>query len=745
MIQYLIVSKDRVLGIVLAMILPVFLCAQGKSLVVKKLNEAITVDGVLNEDIWNADHRCAKDFWQYFPTDTMLSTMHTEIKMAYDNTNLYIGIICEGTGDDYVANTLKRDYRAGGNDNITLMFDTFNDGTNCVIFGTNHLGVQREGLISDGGQTLDGFSTSWDNKWRSESKQDGSRWTAELEIPFSILRFNAGVDKWRFNSYRFDTQSNENATWMQIPRNQWIFNLAYMGDMIWEEGLHVDGGSKVTVIPFATTGVIKDYEADTPQNLNLSAGLDAKIAVSSGLNLDLTLNPDFSQVEVDQQITNLDRFEIFFPERRQFFLENADLFGSFGTNQINPFFSRRIGVATDTRDESTVSNTIYGGARLSGKVNEKLRVGLLSMQTASDDGFQLPTYNYTVAVAQRKLWSRSNMGFIVVNKQAIGDINVDKYDENNRVIGFDFNFANKPNTWVGKTFYHQSISSSDDSQDLAHGLSIRRDTRKYLLEYSHEYVGADYEAQVGFVRRNDYLRNKATVEYRFYPENTKIGFHRLGLMADYYRKNNFGLSDHLYSAYWNANTNNNERIEMSVNHQYIYLFEDFDPSGTESTELAADTDYGFFFIEGRYNSDNRKNLGYSLRPYLGQYFNGHRYGLQGNITYRLRPYGSVSVDYALNAFDLPHLDGTRSTFLIGPKLDWSFTKDWFLSTFVQYNSQSQNTNVNTRLQWRFAPVSDFFLVYTDNYFTGSYDAQDRFLFGIKNRSIVAKVTYWLNM
>ncbi len=714
-----------------------------RSFVVKKIDEIITLDGVLDEDVW-LNHKGADGFWQYFPIDTVRSGTSTDIKMAYDDKNLYIAVKCESIGDQFIVNDLKRDYRAGGNDNITLMFDSFYDGTNCVFFGTNHLGVKREGLIVEGGQEIRNFSGAWDNAWKSKSRQDGNVWYAEFEIPFRILRFNQGAEKWRFNSYRFDTQANENSTWMRIPRNQWIFNLAYMGDMIWEEGLNVPSKKSVTLIPFATTSLAKDYEEASPTDTDAAVGFDAKLAVSSGLNLDMTVNPDFSQVEVDRQITNLDRFEIFFPERRQFFLENADLFGSFGSPQINPFFSRRIGIAKNLDDEN-ISNTIYAGARLSGKVNDKLRVGLLNMQTADDDANLLPSYNYTVAVAQRKFLSRSNIGLIWVNKQAFGEYDESFNDRFNRVIGLDFNYANEGNTQVGKLFYHRSLSTENQKGNYAHGLNARFDKRSYALIYNHELVGEGYDAQVGFVRRTNYFRMRPAAEKRFYPEGDWLSISRLTARGDIFYRPDFGKTDHTYSLVWSANSKRNERISLELNHDYIYLFDDFDPTGTSSEELAEDTDYNYWSITGAYNSDNRKDFSFRLNPYIGQYFNGNRYGIRGNLQYRWRPYGTLAINYNINWFDMPHLDGVRNTVLIGPRLDLTFSKSVFLTTFVQYNSQSENTNINTRFQWRFAPVSDFFLVYTDNYFSGTYDNQDRFLFGIRNRAIVAKVTYWLNL
>jgi len=706
-------------------------------------SETIVIDGELTESLWSMDYHSPLAFHQYFPSDSVLAEDQTEIRMAYDDDNLYISVICHSRGDAYTIPTLRRDYRAGGNDNVTLLIDPFSDGANAFMFGVNPAGVQREGLISSGGNTLDGFSTSWDNKWRAETKQYVDKWVAEMAIPFSTLRFNKENTTWRFNCYRFDMQSNERTTMVQIPRNQWIFNLGYMTDMLFERPIAASG-SRVSLIPYVAGGVTRDAEAGTDAEYTSSIGGDAKIAITSGLNLDVTINPDFSQVEVDRQVTNLSRFEIFFPERRQFFLENADLFGSFGFSNINPFFSRRVGIATDTTaDENNVQNTIYGGLRLSGKLNKDWRIGLLSMQTARETIAAQPGLNYTVAAVQRKVGSRSNIGAIMVNRQSYKASATDAIDRYNRVVGLDYNFANADNSWSGKAFVHRSSSLSSGS-DIAQGLRIEHSMPRYLITWIQEYVGADYDAQSGFVRRTDYFFINPRFRY-FIPGKGVIN--RTGIFARTVQiwKPDFGNTDGWIQLGANIEFADNSRLGFELNKRYLYLFDDFDPTGTDSQPLLAETDYHFYFFTADYRSDNRQLLFYRLRPYVGQYFDGYRYGLSGDVNYRVEPYGAIAFNFNVNRFDMNYLEESKSTVLLGPRLDLTFTKEVFLTAFLQYNSQDQNTNINTRLQWRFAPVSDFFLVYSDNYFSGNPgDPSDRFLFRLRDRSIVAKVTYWFN-
>ena len=203
------------------------------------------------------------------------------------------------------------------------------------------MGVQREGLLSNGGGQ--GVTTIWDNKWTSEVKQFEDKWIVEMAIPFKSLRFKSGVDTWRINFSRNDLKRNENSVWSPVPRNFNVASLAFTGKLKFDEPKKKTS-SNISIIPYVTAGVSQDYLTQTKEQYTYNGGLDAKIALSSSLNLDLTINPDFSQVEVDRQVTNLSRFSIFFPERRNFFIENSDLFERFGFRQIRPFFSRNIGL-----------------------------------------------------------------------------------------------------------------------------------------------------------------------------------------------------------------------------------------------------------------------------------------------------------------------------------------------------------------------------------------------------------------
>jgi len=722
------------------------------SILVKKANEKMVMDGQLDEQVWQ-DAPFATNFSQYIPYDTISALGETEIKMAFDDKNLYVAIKMYTSGRKYVINSLKRDYGFFGNDNVSLLFDTFADKTNAFMFGMNPYGVRREALITGGGRQRGSFTPSWDNKWFGDAKMYDNYWIAEMTIPFNTLRFKAGATKWRFNSYRFDTQHNEVTSWIQMPRNQIISHLGYMGEMIFEEPLKKQKRN-ISLIPYASGGIARDFEdiTETQAATTYGFGGDAKIAITSGLNLDLTINPDFSQVEVDRQVTNVGRFEIFFPERRQFFLENADLFSDFGIGSMRPFFSRRIGVAIDTATGINVQNRIIYGARLSGKINERLRVGLLNMQTASQPENDLPSFNYTVAAVEQNVFDRSSIAFIMVNKQAIGAENLGgSYESYNRVVGLEYRLASKDNRWTGKTTYQQVLSPTDDEQKFAHFTQVEFNERAYRFEWAHLLVGEGFQPEVGFVPRRDILLMSPEVGFNFFPKKGNITRHQLNF--DYREIYKLGKDDNEIitdfsfiergaEASWEMNFLNSSRLSFYSEYQDLTLLSDFDPTRVQedSIFLAAGSSYRFTDVSINYRSDNRQRFYFNVQPQYGQFYNGTRTSIRGQLTYRFQPYGLISLNANYNYLKLEAPFVPTNLWLIGPRIDLTFSKTLFLSTFVQYNNQLDNLNINARFQWRFQPASDFFIVYTDNYITDPFDQ-----FSVRNRAFVAKFTYWINL
>ena len=709
-----------------------------KSVSVKFIDNPITLDAELSEDEWK-NTEGASGFWQYFPLDSIQAKQQATIKFLFDDDNLYVGIKVNALANDFIIPSLRRDFSAGGSDNITLLFDTFNDGTNAFIFGTNPYGIKREMLLSGGGSELRGFTMAWDTKWKCKTAIKEDHYIAEMIIPLSAFKYREGETKWRFNSYQFDTQDNERNTWVNIPQNQFIFNLAYMGEMIFEKPL---GKSKtpVSIIPYVNTITAKDFENDVSQT-DLKFGGDAKFTIGNSLNLDLTINPDFSQVEVDQQVTNLTRFEISLPERRQFFIENSDLFADFGNNRdSNPFFSRRIGIAKDANG-NTIENNIIGGVRLSGKVNNNLRVGLLTMQTAEDIKNEIPTVNNSVITLQQKVFKRSNISVMFINKQATKEyIFLTDEDKYNRIIGLDYRLASEDNTWVGKYFLHKSFTQGVKDKNYSAGFSTQYFDRDFNVRLSGVYVGDNYESDLGFLRRTDIFKITPKIERTFWPIESAIQKHSFSITPIFIWKPdlNFKNSDYAVISRWQANFKNTGEFTAEMYNRFTYLFSAFDPTGTDGAiALPIDSSYKYTTVSLGYRSDKRKTLSYQIEPSIGTFFNGKKYSFEANLAWRIQPKFSGSLQVNYDKINLPDPYPDASIWLIGPKVDLTFNKSIFWSAFIQYSSQQKNIGINTRLQWRFAPLSDLFIVYNDNYFSNG--------FAPRFKSLNLKLTYWLNI
>lgn len=725
--------------LILFFLSPFFIFSQNsdKSITVKLIDKPIVINGKLDEAIWETAN-AAENFQQYFPSDSIQAKQQTQIKILYDNTTLYLGVTVYTGGNDYVIPSLKRDFRAGNNDNISFIFDTFNDGTNAFLFGINPLGVRREALISNGGSSRDGFTTSWDVKWRGETSLGDGFYIAEIAIPLSSFKFREGETKWRFNSYKFDMQENETSTFAKIPQNQLVYNLAFMGEMVFEKPL-VKSRTPLAIIPYIN-GLSKKNYIVNDLNSAYKVGGDVKVAIGNSLNLDITINPDFSNVEVDNVVTNLTRFEVSLPERRQFFIDNNDLFGNFGSSWgENPFFSRRIGLAKN-KDGETIENKIIGGMRLSGKISNDLRLGLLSIQTEEDLENEIASNNNTVFSLQKKIFSRSNIGFFFVNRETFKDYDfISKEEKYNRVFGVDYNLASADNKWVGKFFLHHSISPEVSELSSAGGGELVYNSRFFNFGLNANYVGENFKSDLGFMRRADILMTAPFVQFNFWPKKGKINTQSLRINPFIFWRPGLDYKNTDFTIFTSWNTKLKKQSEWGIKmfNRSTFLTETFNPSGKKNAfPLPAEIVYKYTSFELEYQSDRRKVFSYSFKPGFGQFYNGQRSVIAGSMNLRIQPKVIIGFEYEYNQINMPKPYSDASIILLSPKVDITFNKSIFWTTLVQYSNRSNNLGVNSRLQWRFAPLSDLFVVYNDNYFVEQ--------FAPKFRSLNLKFTYWLN-
>ncbi len=735
--------------------------APGTELGIRKASSPIVLDGKLDEEDWKAAP-VATNFFVNYPADTAAAKFQTEARMLFDDHALYVSFVCYDDKTPNVVQSLRRDFDYSGNDNVGMALGPYNDGINGFFFAVSPEGVQLEGTIAAGGSEAMSYNSNWDNKWYSRVVKQEGKWVAEIMIPFKSFRYKNGEDTWSVTFVRKDLKRNETSSWIATPIQFVPSAFAYSGKLKWEVP-PPHQSLNVSLIPYVAGGLSGD-KTTTPEkkDTDLQAGFDAKIGVTPSLNLDLTVNPDFSQVEVDRQVINLTRFEFQFPERRQFFLENSDLFDRAGGFFARPFFSRRVGLAIDTSGYIQKVPIEYG-ARLSGSLSNKWRVSMLNMKTMEKLSLGLPEQMYTVAAVQRNFWKQSNIQVMFVDKQSLGNnlgdsskyfhpsLWEEKTDASgtqkilntyNRSITIDLDLLRADNSWYGTVFYSRSLDdfASDDNQ--TGGAFLQHTTRNLQFFVAQSYIQENYNAESGFVpSRGVYPGVNNTFIYfsrPFYPASKKLV--KITPSAD------FGMGN--IPAGVTTDKNGGVGVEFaflntaSFKVRYNYVFQEmtntFNPiDGDKYTNYLPGEQYAWNNISINFQSDQRKLFKYSIGAIPGQFYNGTNFNLNGELNFRYQPYGSVSIRFDYNDLKLPDNYGNQQIFLLSPRFDLTFTDKIFFTTFIQYNTLQDNINLNARLQWRYKPASDFFLVFTENYLPATFAG--------KNYSLVFKFTYWLNI
>lgn len=709
---------------------------------IRRSTELIKVDGALDETIWQ-ESEMATDFWMSFPVDDRKAERRSEVRLTYDDNFLYVGIKCY-SNSDYVIQTLKRDLDFWSGDGFAIVLDPVNQQTNGFVFGINPAGVQMETLITgytgNRGGPPRGMNQNWDHKWYGEVQSLEDGWTAEMAIPFKTLRYEEDRTTWGINFVRSDMVDNSYHTWSKVPLQFRSIDLGYTGSLIWDQAPKKQNGN-IAFVPYVNTSSTQDFEEKTPVEYKTNVGFDAKVAVTSSLNLDLTVNPDFSQVEIDEQITNVTRFNIRLPERRTFFLENADVFEDFGRGQARPFFSRRIGL-----DEDGNTIPILYGMRLSGNIDKKLRVGLMNIQTKANE--IQDDQNYTAFAFHRQVFRRSTIKGYVLNQQGMNGAEID-FDQYSRNVGAEFTYFSqdgKIRAWGG---YGQSFKPNLQDKDQFYKWGIRYTTRKFGALYSASTQGDNYYQDMGFLQRVNnydaardttirlgYTSQTTALDFRVFPkkESTKWLYGTWRFQNRLFLNNDMSFNETNTELSYTLTYNGRSELAFEYNNTVLDLLFPF--SFTDDTPLPAKF-YNFNSLNVSFSSDGRKKLSYEVGTSYGSFYNGTRSNVNLSLKYRQQPWGSFGVNLDFNDLQFPDPYGSEQILLLGPRIEIGFSRNLFWTTFLQWNTQGDNFNINSRLQWRFKPMSDVFLVYTDNYGLE--------LFAPKSRALVLKVNYWLTL
>lgn len=702
-------------------------------------NAPIKIDGILDEPVWSAAG-IAKDFHKKFPNDIGDPKSKTEVRFTYDDKNIYFGFTVYDSGTAIIQ-SLKRDIGHDGGDGVGVMIDPLNQKTNGFFFVVNALNVQSEDQLNNSFQ--DKPSWSWDTKWFSATKDYGNYWVAEIAIPLKSLRFDPNQKHWGINFLRIDAKHNEYSPWTKVPTNFKSYDLGYTGVLHFPSS-PPKNSSNIIFQPYVTGNGNEDRENGQKLQATGTAGFDAKVAVNSSLNLDLTVNPDFSQVEVDQQVTNLTRFNIFLPERRTFFLENSDLFSDFGIPPIRPFYSRTIGL-----DKDGNKIPILFGARLSGNIDPATRIGVMDMQTGRQGNYS--PENFSAFTVHRRVLARSSIKAYFLNREnfiseaAAKKNPLDRYGRN---AGLSFEYSNTSGTFSSWTHYNQSYKANINKEDAYVETGYMLSSRHWTFINLINNVGKNYYTDMGFVQRIEnydaardtvvrmgFKTTFAMLSYEVMPEKGKIGKFNTSLNQDLVLNPDNSFNESNTKLTFRTQYKNTSGIDLTVSNSTTNLL--FATSFTSGDPIPA-ARYTFNQVNLLYMSDFRKAFSYGGGFTIGQFYNGTVKGFGAGFNLRKQPHLNIGLRSQFNKIELPGKYGSTNLILIQPKIEYNFNTQLFWTTFIQYNTQSNNFSVNSRLQYRYKPMSDFFLVYTDNYFTDP-------MFKNKNRALIFKFNYWFNL
>jgi hypothetical protein len=675
-------------------ILPIFILLNSYSFTQNKTATAIRVDsppiidGHLNDEVWK--HAIPiTDLVQSEPIPGAAPSFKTEIRILYDDDNLYVSFMCyDPEPEKIVARELKLDGRWSGDDNVAIVFDTFKDNRNGYWFGTNPLGMRNDALITSG-KDFSGFNEEWHGVWKPSSAITDSGWSTEIVFPFSTFKFQDKDEQiWGINFERNIRRLAEQINWTSYGKNQSFFQLNFAGDLIGIK--NISRGDPIYVKPFLTAGIQK---TDILEKTVVKPGLDIKYGFTETLSLDLTFNTDFAQVESDLAKINLSRFPLFFPEKRDFFLEGANIF-KYSIGGTHLFYSRRIGISGGTEIP------IIAGAKLVGREGN-FEIGALNIQTAPKGNE--PTTNYGVARIKYDLFEQSYAGIFFSNK-----ISKEGF---NRVAAGDFVYANSEFLGDKTILIGTGVAKSEESNGAPHSWAS-----KFFIEYpndliyqffTYRFIQKNFNPGIGFVPRSGFQ----TFIYNFrinprvnYGMIKKLNFIPIESYFDL-DKNNELLSASFNFRPLGFTTIQNDAFTFEIKRNFDLIEEDFNIFGSSVIPKGK---YWFTTYDFAVSFFRSRPVYGEAEYYFGDYYTGRRKTLGLNFTVTANKHLSVLGEYRHNNITLA--DGKFKTNEFGTWLRYDFSTKLNSSVFAQWNNELDEVNFNYRIKWEPEVGSNFYIV-----------------------------------
>jgi Domain of unknown function (DUF5916)/Carbohydrate family 9 binding domain-like len=705
-----------------------------RKLPASRATSRIELDGRLEEPAW-AVAPVAKDFIQNDPREGEPATFDTEVRMVYDDDALYIGVFAkDDQPSNIIVSELRKDFNTGNSDSFIVIIDTFKDERNGYQFAVNPAGAKFDAQMSNEGRENNG---NWDGVWdvRTRVAEDG--WYAELRIPFRTLKFSPAVQQtWGINFQRRLRRLNENSFWSPLQRIHGLSRVSMAGTI---EGLQgIEPGNNLRIKPYAL-GSSSRVGRDSNKG-DFDAGFDVKYGLTSGLTWDFTVNTDFSQVEADEQQINLTRFSLFFPEKRDFFLENSGIFqfgvgsagaggGGGGGGRQNPsqdmilFFSRRIGLS-----DAGAAIPILGGTRLTGRA-AGFSLGALNIQQRST--VTTPSTNYTALRLRRDILAQSDVGVMLLNKDNSGA-------HFNRVVGADANFRFFQNLDVNfagaKTFSPEGAASSGD--DWYSKSSFNYNSNRLALRGGYQTIGEHFNNEMGFVPRRGVNNGEMHVGARFRPQwNWVKGWLRESYphwQIENFSRRGGGLESRYIDWHWPVTFHNSTFIEVGVNPNVEVIDDSFLINSRRNIRvLPGRYEFNEYFVLA--NTNAAAPVSFNTRYSIGDFYDGYRRGYTLGTTVRANEHFNVSGNVQFNDIELPQ--GAFTTTLITGRVNYFLSTKMFLNALLQYNTDARQWSSNVRFNVIHRPLSDIFLVYNER--------RDSRTGAMIERAVVAKMTYMI--
>jgi hypothetical protein len=653
------------------------------------------IDGSLDDAAWNAAQPVS-DFVQQEPDVNQPVSQPTEVRVLFDDAALYFGVRCTDLqAGGVVARELRRDNPLAGDDRFEIVIDTFHDHRNGYHFVINPLGTQYDAEIANEGLDV---NVEWDERWWSETRIDDRGWTAEIMIPLTSLRAAEGIDTFGVNFKRFVRRRNETAQWTAWDRDFNFLQVSQAGHLSGVGELHT--GLKLRIKPYGLGGARRTSSASGSDVSRISdLGLEvAKFSLTPGLTAEVTANTDFAQTEVDEAIVNLTRFPVFFPEKREFFLERAGIFefgpggrrGGQAERNLQMFFSRRIGLTEDRRPVP-----IIAGGKLTGRA-AGFDIGMLNAQT--DDFEQTPGSNYTVFRARRNVLARSSVGMFASNRQSSGD-------DFNRVAGVDGNFTLFKNTDV-MGFVGKSWTPGRDGDEWVGRAKYNWISDLYEVFFEHLYVGPEFQHDVGFVRRTGVRRSDAVAVWE--PRPGVLDIRNLVFRAELVyltdTANRLLTREQIFQA--TSRWQSDDALRFNTTDTFDRLDA---PFAIASGITIPPGDYRFRdnFVE--VEGSGRRALAGRIRLGQASFYGGDRSYFQIVPSFKPLPLVSVETGYEFNDVSLPQ--GAFTTHVVNARINVNLSNRWLTTTLAQYDSASEQHVLFFRLNYIYRPGDDVFLVF----------------------------------